>query len=261
MRFCVEVGRIFSDLLRDGWWPSTHRKLFSAAPEAAHRQRTGHLFSLAAGAASLYRRRDDRKRGNLIFFSGATKRVTFASIRKGRPQEEGPATGCITKNTCLMKKFVFIITILSVALILSGSRTVQEPECICGAANPVGNPVAEELTLESIQKDFPYKIGYIQKMILYVASEKYLIPKPDWPGFEMNRLFENESRFIIRFQPEYEWDWTAWPITDFAYEEGYEYVIEVLCIDYYRRDDVLYRTFKCCRILSKQKKQSENLPL
>lgn len=161
-----------------------------------------------------------------------------------------------------MKKFVFIITVLSVALILPGSRTVQEPECICGAANPVGNPVAEELTLESIQKDFPYKIGYIQKMILYVASEKYRIPEPDCPGFFIcNRSSEDESCFIIRFRQEYEWDWTAWPITDFAYEEGYEYVIEVLCIDYYRRDDVLYRTFKCCRILSKQKKQSENLPL
>ena len=48
--------------------------------------------------------------------------------------------------------------------------------------------------------------------------------------------------------------------TDFSYEKGYEYIIEGLCIDYVVEGDMIFRTFQCCKILSKQKKQSENLP-
>ena len=46
----------------------------------------------------------------------------------------------------------------------------------------------------------------------------------------------------------------TWPITDFPYEKGYEYIIEGLCINYFWQDDIVVRTFQCCKILSKQKK-------
>lgn len=151
-----------------------------------------------------------------------------------------------------MKKFVALVTlILGAASILTAFNTVEEPEpeCVCGAAGPLRNKTVEEQELERFLKDFPYKVTDVQKMILYVASEKdYDKENPD------------ESYFAIKLQPEYQWRWSYWPIIDFPYEEGYEYVIEVFAIDYFRRDDVLYRIYKYCRILSKQKKQSENLP-
>ena len=94
-------------------------------------------------------------------------------------------------------------------------------------------------------------------MRLYIASEKYHHPDLDCTEEE---LYPSELYYIVKLEEEYDWDWVIWPITDFAYEKGYEYIIEGLCIDYIVEGDMVFRTFQCWKILSKQKKQSEGLP-
>ena len=165
------------------------------------------------------------------------------------------------KRNDRMKKFVALVTlILGAALTLTAFDTVEEPEpeCVCGAAGPLRNKTVEEQELERFLKEFPYKIFFVERWILIVASEKYHNPECNWSEKE---LYESERWSYVKSSSEEEWSRIVWPITDFAYEKGYEYVIEGICIDYSpRNDDVLDRTFKCCRILSRQKKQSENLP-
>ena len=137
-----------------------------------------------------------------------------------------------------MKKFVSIIMLGLTCLFSSCSSKEPEPECIL--------------------KDFPYEIESVEKMTLIVASEKYR--HPDMADWSEEEIYASEFCYIIKFKPEEEWGWIGWPITDFPYEKGYEYVIEGLRIDYFWEGDMLNRTFKCCRVLSKQKKQSEGIP-
>ena len=136
-----------------------------------------------------------------------------------------------------MKKFVSIIMLGLTCLFSSCSSKEPEPECIL--------------------KDFPYEIFKVEKMRLYIASEKYHHPDLDCTEEE---LYASELYYIVKFEEEYDWDWVVWPITDFAYEKGYEYIIEGLMIDYFYDGDMILSTFQCCKVLSKQKKQSENLP-
>lgn len=138
----------------------------------------------------------------------------------------------------MMKKFTFLIVSYLVCLVLAScQKTEPEPECKL--------------------KDFPYEIFEVEKMKLYIASEKYHHPDLDCTEEE---LYASELYYIVKLEEEYDWDWVIWPITDFAYEKGYEYIIEGLMIDYFYDGDMILSTFQCCKILSKQKKQSENLP-
>ena len=138
----------------------------------------------------------------------------------------------------MMKKFTFLIVSYLVCLVLAFcEKTEPEPECKL--------------------KDFPYEIFEVEKMKLYIASEKYHHPDLDCSEEE---LYASDYYYIIKFAEDHPWSWHAWPITDFSYEKGYEYIIEGLCIDYVVEGDMIFRTFQCCKILSKQKKQSENLP-
>ena len=138
----------------------------------------------------------------------------------------------------MMKKFTLLIVSCLICFALAScQKTEPEPECKL--------------------KDFPYEIDKVEKMTLYIASEKYHHPDLDWSEEE---LYEIEYYYLLKFQPDQNWDWYGWPITDFQYEKGYEYIIEGLCIDYIVDGDMVFRTFQCCKILSKQKKQSEGLP-
>lgn len=136
----------------------------------------------------------------------------------------------------MMKKFALLIVSCLVCLVLASCQKT-EPECKL--------------------KDFPYEIFKVEKMRLYIASEKYHHPDLDCTEEE---LYASELYYIVKLEEEYDWDWVVWPITDFAYEKGYEYIIEGLMIDYFYDGDMILSTFQCCKILSKQKKQSENLP-
>lgn len=138
----------------------------------------------------------------------------------------------------MMKKFTFLIVPFLVCFVLAScQKTEPEPECIL--------------------KDFPYEIHKVEKMKLYVASEKYHHPDLDWSEEE---LYASDLLYITHFENEEGWWWTSWPITNFPYEKGYEYLIEGLRIHYFYQGDMILTTFQCCKILSKQKKQSENLP-
>lgn len=138
----------------------------------------------------------------------------------------------------MMKKFTLLIVSCLVCFALAScQKTEPEPECKF--------------------KDFPYEIFEVEKMRLYIASEKYHHPDLDCTEEE---LYASELYYIVKLEEEYDWDWVIWPITDFAYEKGYEYIIEGLMIDYFYDGDMILSTFQCCKILSKQKKQSENLP-
>lgn len=138
----------------------------------------------------------------------------------------------------MMKKFTLLIVSCLVCFALAScQKTEPEPECKL--------------------KDFPYEIFEVEKMRLYIASEKYHHPDLDCTEEE---LYASELYYIVKLEEEYDWDWVIWPITDFAYEKGYEYIIEELMIDYFYDGDMILSTFQCCKILSKQKKQSENLP-
>lgn len=140
----------------------------------------------------------------------------------------------------MMKKFTLLIVLCLVCLVLASCQKT-EPECKL--------------------KNFPYEIESVEKMTLYVASEKYHHPDLNWSEEE---LYKSEYCYIVKFRNDDEWrdEWVyiTWPITDFPYEKGYEYIIEGLCINYFWQDDIVVRTFQCCKVLSKQKKQSENLP-
>ena len=137
-----------------------------------------------------------------------------------------------------MKKFVPIIMLGLTCLFASCSSKEPEPECKL--------------------KDFPYEIESVEKMTLIVASEKYR--HPDMADWSEEELYASEYCYIVKFRnDDDEWAYITWPITDFPYEKGYEYIIEGLCINYFWQDDIVVRTFQCCKILSKQKKQSENL--
>lgn len=63
--------------------------------------------------------------------------------------------------------------ILGAALTLTAFDTVEEPEpeCVCGAAGPLRNKTVEEQELERFLKEFPYKIFFVERWILIVASE------------------------------------------------------------------------------------------
>ncbi len=138
----------------------------------------------------------------------------------------------------MMKKFtLLIVSCLLCFALASCQKTEPEPECKL--------------------KDFPYEIFKVEKIKLYIASEKYHHPDLDCTEEE---LYASEYYYLLKFQPDQNWDWYAWPITDFQYEKGYEYIIEGLMIDYFYDGDMILSTFQCCKILSKQKKQSENLP-
>ena len=113
----------------------------------------------------------------------------------------------------MMKKFTLLIVSCLICFALAScQKTEPEPECKL--------------------KDFPYEIDKVEKMTLYIASEKYHHPDLDWSEEE---LYESEYYYLLKFQPDQNWDWYGWPITDFQYEKGYEYIIEGLCIgDFYK---------------------------
>lgn len=104
---------------------------------------------------------------------------------------------------------------------------------------------------------FPFPIESIETRTLDIASRKW-----HYPFFEgtEEELYRSNEYFIARIHGTSEWIHAGHPINKFHYERGYEYTIRGSLISYVVEGDMIFVTFICEEVLSKVRKDSENLP-